>query len=178
MANKKYAQPFMLESYATQIFCANQLPNVNDHSDGFSRRLVIIPFNAKFSKHDADYDPFIEDKLLEDDALEYLLKISIEGLKRALYNKQFTKSDAGEKEKELYLRSNNNVLEWFDDEEPKIENEAVADVYRMYSVWCALNGAKAVKKNTLSKEIRKVYGLGTKTTTIQGKSTRIYYKEQ
>lgn len=177
MVQRKYAQPFTLESYATQIFCANQLPSVNDHSDGFSRRLVIVPFNAKFSKHDADYDPFIEDKLLEDDALEYLLKIAIDGLKRALYNKQFTKSDAGEKEKELYLRSNNNVLEWFDDEEPKIENESVADVYRMYSVWCALNGAKAVKKNTLSKEIRKVYGLGTKTTTIQGKSTRVYCEE-
>ena len=93
-----------------------------------------------------DYDPFIEDKLLEDDALEYLLKLSIEGLKRALYSKQFTKSDAGEKEKELYLRSNNNVLEWFDDEEPKIENEAVADVYRMYSVWCAFKWSKGGKE--------------------------------
>ena len=44
MAQRKYGQPFELESYATQIFCANELPPVNDRTDGFSRRLNIIPY--------------------------------------------------------------------------------------------------------------------------------------
>jgi putative DNA primase/helicase len=177
MVQRKYAQPFTLESYATQIFCANQLPSVNDHSDGFSRRLVIVPFNAKFSKYDVDYDPFIEEKLMEDEAIEYLVKIAVEGLKRALYNKSFTKSEVGEKEKDIYLRSNNNVLEWIDEEAPEVENESVADIYREYSVWCSLNGARPVKKITLSKEIKKVMSLTTRTTSINGKSVRIYCKE-
>lgn len=176
IVQRKYAQPFELESYATQIFCANELPQVKDKSDGFGRRLVMIPFNAKFSKHDVDYDPFIEDKLLEDSAMEYFLKIAIEGLKRVVFNKQFTKSDKGEREKEEYLTSNNNVLEWFE-EEPKLENESVSDVYLKYQVWCTQNGCTPVKKLNLSKEIKKRYGLVSKVKSIDGKSTRVYIME-
>lgn len=176
VVQRKYAQPFSLECYATQIFCANELPQVKDKSDGFARRLVVIPFNAKFTKQDPDYDPFIEDKLLGDEAIEYLLKISIEGLQRVLINKGFTKSDSAEKEKREYIIFNNNVLEWFE-EEPKVENEAVSDVYTLYQVWCANNGCGAVKKLNFSKEIKKVYGLTSKTRTVNGKSIRVYEME-
>lgn len=170
---KKYGQPFELESYAKQIFCANELPNVRDKSDGFSRRLVIIPFNATFSKHDKDYDPFIEDKLMTDEAMEYLLKIAIDGLRRVLINKSFTTSNKGETEKTAYIRSNNNVLEWFD-EEPKIENESVNDVYLKYKVWCVENGCTAVKKTNLSKEIKKHLNLISIPKYLDGKTVRVY----
>ena len=176
LVQKKYAQPFELESYATQIFCANELPQVSDKSDGFGRRLVIIPFNARFSKSDVDYDPFIEDKLLEEDALEYLLNISIEGLKRVLINRKFTQSDKGEAEKSEYIKSNNNVLEYLE-EEPKIENESVPDAYLAYQVWCTKNGCMAVKKANFSKEIKKQLGLVAKVKSVDGKSVRVYVKE-
>ena len=176
MVQRKFAQPFTLESYATQIFCANQLPNVNDHSDGFSRRLMIVPFNATFSKADADYDPFIETKLMEEDAMEYLLKIGLEGLKRALYNKKFTTSQKGEKEKEIYLQSNNNVLEWLE-EEPNVENEPVAEVYMRYTVWCSMTGSKALKKINFSKEIKKYLNLVSNPQRTDGKTVRVYVKE-
>lgn len=176
IVQKKYGQPFELESYATQIFCANELPQVHDKSDGFIRRIVIVPFNAKFSKTDPDYDPFIEDKLLSDEAMKYLLKISLEGLRRVIINKGFTSSDAGEKEKGDYIKHNNNVIEWME-YEPKVENEAVQDVYLQYQVWCSRNGCMPVKKMNFSKEIRKELGLTSKIKTIDGKSTRVYVKE-
>lgn len=175
IVQKKYAQPFELESYATQIFCANSMPVVNDRSDGFGRRLVIVPFNATFSKTDVDYDPFIEDKLLEDESVNYLLKLAVQGLQRVLYNKQFTKSDKGETEKADYLRSNNNCIEWFE-EEPDVENNSTNDVYLAYTVWCAKNGCQAVKKLNLSKEIKKHLGLESIPKSINGKTTRIYAK--
>lgn len=177
IVQKKYAQPFELESYATQIFCANELPAVKDKSDGFARRIVIIPFNAKFSKHDADYDPFIEDKLLSDESITYLLKLAIEGLRRVIYGKEFTKSDKGQVEKDAYVRSNNNVLEWFD-ESPEIENNSVNDVYQMYQVWCVQNGCQSVKKINFSKEVKKELGLSSRPKTIDGKSVRVYVKEE
>lgn len=176
MVQKKYGQPFELESYATQIFCANELPQVNDKSDGFSRRIVIIPFSAKFTKYDMDYDPFIQDKLMTDEALEYLLKLAMDGLKRVILNRKFTKSDKGEVEKDAYMKTNNNVLEWFE-EEPKIENESVADVYLAYQVWCVKNGCNAVKKLNLSKEIKKQYKFDSKVVSMDGKSVRIFVKE-
>lgn len=173
---RKYGQPFELESYATQIFCANTMPQVDDKSDGFTRRIVIVPFNARFSKSDADYDPFIEDKLMTDEAMEYLLKISIDGLKRLLINRQFTKSDAGEKEKQEYLIYNDNTLEWFETE-PKIENESIGDVYSAYSVWCVRNGAHPVKSRNLGTAIKKKFGLVSKVKSIDGKSVRVFIKE-
>lgn len=176
MVARKYGQPFELESYATQIFCANELPQVHDKSDGFMRRIVIIPFNAKFSKTDADYDPFIEDKLLTDEAMRYLLKLAIEGLRRVIINKGFTKSNAGEREKGEYIINNNNVLEWLEIE-PKIENESVQDVYLEYQVWCSRNGCMPAKKLNFSKELRKAVGVVSKTKTIDGKSVRIYSLE-
>ena len=174
VVQKKYGQPFELECYATQIFCANELPSVNDKTDGFARRIVIVPFNAKFSKNDADYDPFVEDKLMTDEAIQYLLKLAVDGLERVLYNKQFTKSDKGESEKEDYLTSNNNVLEWFDEECPKIENESVADVYLKYQLWCSKSGCNHVKKMNFSKEVKKKFGFGTKPKKIEGKTVRVY----
>jgi len=176
MVQRKYAQPFELECYATQIFCANELPQVHDKSDGFTRRIVILPFNAKFTKLDADYDPFVEDKLMADEAMQYMLKLAIEGLKRVIYNRQFTKSDKGEGEKADYMKLNNNILEWFESE-PSIENESVNDVYLAYQVWCTQNGCMPVKKLNFSKEIKKEFGLTSKPKTIQGKSVRIYAKD-
>ena len=177
IVQKKYGQPFELTSYATQIFCANELPNANDKSDGFARRLVIVPFNAKFSKNDADYDPFIESKLMTEEAIEYLTKLAIEGLERVIINGKFTKSDAGEKEKDEYLTSNNNVLEWLE-EEPKIENESVGDVYLKYTVWCSQNGCHPVKKGNMSKEIKKKFGFDVKPKYINGSTKRVYCKEE
>lgn len=176
IVQRKYAQPFELECYATQIFCANELPQVNDKSDGFSRRIILIPFNAKFNKTDSDYDPFIEDKLLSNDAMEYLLKLAVDGLRRVIVNKGFTKSAEGEKQKSDYMKLNNNVLEWFDSE-PSIENEAVSDAYLAYQVWCTQNGCNHVKKINFSKEVRKAYGLVSKTKSIGGKSVRVYERE-
>ena len=175
MAQKKYGQPFEMENYSTQIFCANELPPVNDRTDGFTRRLVIIPFNAKFSPNDEDFDPFIEDKLLSDDSVEYLLKLAIEGLRRVLLTRRFTKTKKGELEKSEYVKSNNPILQWLD-EEPKIINESVADVYLKYRIWCEENGVNAIKKSNMSKELIKELGVESVPKYIDGKTTRVYTK--
>lgn len=177
MAMRKYADPFPMECYATQIFCANELPQVHDKSDGFSRRIVIVPFNAKFKKTDADYDPFIEDKLMTDESISYLLRLAIDGLRRVLINKGFTQSTVSDIEKDSYMRLNNNVLEWFE-YDPKIENESVNDVYTAYQVWCVGNGCQAVKKLNFSKELKKAFNLVSNIKTIGGKSVRVYIKEE
>ena len=176
MVQKKYGQPFELENYSTQIFCANELPPVSDKSEGFSRRITIIPFNARFHPSDVGYDPFIEDKLQEDESMEYLLALAIDGLRNVLYNKEFTKTTAGELEKMEYIMSNNNVLQWIN-EQPKIENEAVSDVYLAYRQWCLANGVNPVKRTNMGREITDQLGLVSKPRYIDGKTTRVYVKE-
>ena len=87
---RKYQDPFILKNYAKMIFSCNQLPRILDKTHGMYSRLVLIPFTATFSADDEDYDPFIEDKITTEEALSYLLNIGLRGLRRLLYNNQFT----------------------------------------------------------------------------------------
>ncbi len=90
--------PFDMTSYAKLIFSANEMPRTNDFSDGLGRRLQIVPFKAKFSANDEDFDPFNTDKLMSDESRHYVLNLALNSLKRLLKNNQFTKSKAIETE--------------------------------------------------------------------------------
>jgi putative DNA primase/helicase len=45
---RKGADSFDFENYSKFIFAANDIPRINDTSSGLKRRLIIIPFDAKF----------------------------------------------------------------------------------------------------------------------------------
>ena len=169
---RKGKDPYDFRNYSKLIFSANELPRINDLSGGLKRRLVFIPFNAKFSKRDEDYDPFIKDKITTAAALEYLLKIAIDGLYRILNNNSITYSKACDQVWDEYEAINNPVVSFIDDH--KIENESVNDVYRQYSVWCHESGLKPLSKIIFGKEVRKQGYNSNKQVKIDGKVTKIY----
>lgn len=169
---RKGKDPYDFRNYSKLIFSANELPRINDLSGGLKRRLVFIPFNAKFSKLDSDYDPFIKDKITTAAALEYLLKIAIDGLYRILNNNSITYSKACEQVWDEYEAINNPVVSFIDDH--KIENESINDVYRQYSVWCHESGLKPLSKIIFGKEVRKQGYNSNKQVKIDGKVTKIY----
>lgn len=171
---RKGKDPFEFNNYAKLLFSANKLPRINDTSDGLMRRLVIIPFNATFSEKDADFDAFIKDKLLTKSAMEYLLKLGVEGLRRVLTT-GFTEPLVVAKEKREYEVVNNPVLA-FINEETKIHNEPVKDVYRKYGTWCYENGLKPYSHVEFGREISK-HGFDSKVKRVSGKSIRVYIKE-
>lgn len=150
---RKGKDPFDFNNYSKLIFSANEMPRINDTSDGLMRRLVIVPFNAKFSKNDPDFDPFIKDKLLTDEAMEYLLNISIEGLKRVIKNNGFTEVDSVATEVKEYEKRNNPVVAFL--EENKIDGVPTDEVYLSYSSWCYEDGLKPLSKRKFSNEVCK-----------------------
>lgn len=154
-AQRKFGHPFNFASYATLIYCANTMPAVNDRTEGTSRRMVIIPFNNKFSKDNTEnFDPFIRDKWKKDEAMEYLLKLGIEGLRRLLYNKDVTTSDACINEKDQFIRENNPVIEWLETE-PELIGQSTEGVYVHYCNWCSANGIRPLGLGKLSRELKK-----------------------
>lgn len=171
---RKGADPFDFNNYSKLIFSANDMPRINDLSDGLKRRIIFIPFNAKFSKKDPDYDPFIIDKLLSQESLEYLLKLALEGLDRILYNRAFTTPKAVEDTWEDYEKRNNPVVGFID--EGKIENETTQDVYLQYQAFCVAGGLKPLSKVTFTREICK-HGYKTKQIRLNGKKPYIFIKE-
>ncbi|RDY26246.1 DNA primase [Romboutsia weinsteinii] len=169
---KKGIDPYDFKNYSKLIFSANELPRINDLSVGLKRRLVFIPFNAVFSKKDDDYEPFIKDKLTSKDAMEYLLKISIDGLYRILNKKSITNCKACNEIWCEYEEINNPVTLFTKNH--KIENESVNDIYRRYQLWCAESGLKSLSKIIFGKEVRKQGFSSNKMIRINGNVTKIY----
>ena len=161
-AEYKGQAPFDFNPYAKLIFSANSIPHMKDRTGAVLRRLVIIPFNARFTPNDSDYDPDITSKLVEQSSIEYLISIGVKGLQRVIKQRDFTQSDRVEIERAEYNIENNPILAFLaDQEESTIINQPTADVYRRYQIFCSENGFQAVNNINFSKRIN--IELGTHT---------------
>lgn len=178
-AERKGQDPFEFNPYIKLLFSANDIPRMKDKTGAVLRRLVIIPFNAQFSKEDPDYDPFIKYKLIEPDSIEYLIKLGIMGLHRVLENQDFTRSDRVDRQLEEYEEENNPIVAFLHDlehGENDIINETTADVYTKYKIFCNAANMQPMSKVVFSKQINKRLNTEIAFRKIAGKSTRIFIK--
>lgn len=176
-AERKGQDPFDFNSYAKMLFSANNIPRIKDKSGAVLSRLVIIPFNATFSRDDPDYDPHIKYKLRKPDSMQYLINLGIKGLKRVLANNGFTTSDKVQKELEEYEENNNPILLFFKDD-PEIENEPTNVVYRHYVEFCLANSFTAMSNIEFSKQVKKYFNFDIVNRTIKGKKYRIFVRKE
>ncbi|MEH6940792.1 DNA primase family protein [Bacillus sp. JJ722] len=174
---RKGKDPFDFTNYAKLIFSANEMPRINDFSDGLGRRLQIVPFKAKFTPNDEDYDPFITDKLLSNESMQYVLNLALKSLKRLLTNKKFTKSKAVENELIKYQEDNNPIISFVNNEDVELERSVVGDVYLQYKVYCTENGYQAVSNISFSKQVKQLFGLTSVQQKVDGKNKRIFIDE-
>ena len=145
MVERKGERPYTIEPHATHIYSCNAIPRSFDKSDGFYRRWMLIPFNARFSVDDPDYDPMIGDKITEPIALSYLLNVAIRGAQRLINSGQFTEPAVTKNALEMYKTDNSTVLSWIDDVELNADHflEKPRDLlYSEFSDWCKSSGIK------------------------------------
>lgn len=168
LVQRKGERPFELEPYATHIFSGNSIPRSFDKSDGFYRRWILVPFVAKFSTTDEDYDPLIEDKITTDAALSYLLNLGLEGVMRLIENGKFTEPESVKRALAEYKTENSTVLSWIDDkglDEDYFTENATDKVYSDFIDWCKLSGIKTnnvTGKKTFNKEVVAKFGFEDK----------------
>lgn len=173
-----YQDPFDFYPYATLIFSANSIPRIKDPTGAVTKRMVIIPFNAVFTKQDPDFDPFINEKLCQDECMEYLVKIGVDALINVIMRNDFSACEAADKEMEIYKVGNDSVLSFIlDYGSENIENQTVSSVYSAYELHCSNNGLKATTQIMMSKKIKTALGLDVKRSRINGKLYSIYVKE-
>ena len=159
MVERKGERPYMIEPYATHIYSCNSIPRSFDKSEGFYRRWLLIPFNARFTAEDPDYDPLIEDKITTPTALSYLLNVAIKGAQRLMKNGRFTEPQSVIDALEAYKADNSTVLSWIDDRELNadyfLENPR-DKVYSEFADWCKVSGIKSgmvTGKKTFFREV-------------------------
>ena len=184
-AERKGQDPFEFNPFIKLLFSANDIPRMKDKTGAVLRRLVIIPFNARFSKYlpdgvtiDPDFDPFIKYKLIQKESIEYLIKLGVEGLKRVITNNEFTKSEKVQGQLDEYEEENNPIIAFIADcGVDMIENEPTADVYKRYQVFCAENSMQPMSNIVFSKQINKRLGFKVIQKKLNNVNRKIFVKE-
>lgn len=172
---RKGENPFDLKNYSKFLFSANNIPRIKDKSGAVISRLVIIPFNARFTKDDPDYDPYIKYKLRTESAMEYLINLGLEGLKRVLNNYCFTESESVINALTEYEENNNPVLIFFKEvDRGEILNKSTRDLYSRYGLFCAENNFNPMSNVEFSKAVKKRFNVEIKDKKIAGKKYRVF----
>lgn len=153
---RKGQDPFEFNNYAKLLFSANNIPRMKDKTGAVQRRLVIVPFDAKFTSNDPDFRPFIKDELCEQDSMEYLILLGLTALRRVLINAQFTTSSRVQGQLDEYEENNNPIIGFIKEIGlDGIENEPTKTVYRKYKEYCICNNFQALSNIEFSKQITK-----------------------
>lgn len=176
-AERKGQDPFDFTCYAKQLFSANNIPRIKDKSGAVIDRLIIVPFDASFSRDDPDYDPYIKYKLREEPVMEYLVQLGLKGLRRVLDNQGFTESRKVEENLKEYEESNNPILLFFQDaEESDVVGRQTKFVYQKYAEFCISNSYQQLSNIEFSKQVKKYFDCTIEVTREGGKSVRIFRK--
>lgn len=176
-AERKGQDPFEFNPFIKLLFSANDIPRMKDKTGAVLRRLVIIPFNATFSKESDDYDPYIKYKLIEQDCMEYFIRVGVEGLQRVIINQDFTQSEKVQNQLNEYEEENNPIIAFIADcGVDAIENEPTNEVYKRYQVFCAENSMQPMSNIVFSKQINKRLGLEIVHVKLNGQTRRIFKK--
>lgn len=175
---RKGQDPFEFNNYAKFLFSANVIPRIKDKTGAVQRRLVVIPFDAKFTPNDPDFRPFIKDELCEQEAMEHLILLGLAGLQRVLSNVKFTTSTRVQEQLKEYEESNNPIIGFVQEIGlDEIVNEPTKDVYRKYKEYCIANNFQALSKIEFSRQITKHCGFTTLQKWIRDRRTRVFIKD-
>lgn len=180
-AEQKGQPKFDFEPYVKLIFSANNIPRMGKGRDSTAilRRLVIVPFDAKFNNKNPNFKPFIGDNLKGQESMEYLIKLGLEGLKRVLTNRNFTSSEKVQEQLDEYEEQNNPILGFFrecENEGIPIENEPTNKVYKTYTEYCLANSLTPMSSGEFSKQVKKYYDFTIVDRKINNKKFRIFIK--
>lgn len=174
---RKGKDEFFFNPYCKLYLSANSLPKMKDRTGAVIDRLVIIPFNASFSRNDADFNPYIKYQLREVECMEYMIKIGISGLKRVLLNQGFTIPESVMNEVKEYELENDPLLDFLNDfDESSLVNEDTSAVYRKYVEYCLCNGLQALSKVEFVKRVNRKFGFKSVQKMIKGVRVKVWQK--
>lgn len=195
---EKFKKPFKFRPYCSFIYGCNSIPNNDDFTSSMERRLVIIEFNADFSKSSKSRDVNFSSKIQQEKMAEYFLVRSVEYLKKILLNGgNMEESPLCENSVEEYISSSSPVIgflrNWLKDRKddyikdssynPKypLQDVRLDDLYNEYKEYCRDDNRKEsndLYKGNFSKEICREASCKTKRKTKNGRKETYFYYPQ
>ena len=152
-ADLKFKNAFKFRPFCKLVFAMNNLPRVDDKTNAFYRRLVILRFDREFSETE-------QNKNLKHELVAELNGIFIwclEGLKRLRERGYFDITEKIQQEIDEYRKDNNNVIVFVEEEcsfsaEFSIEK---SKLYLAYAESCEINRYRPLSKKKFGSELQK-----------------------
>ena len=150
-----YDRPFDLFPQAKLWWSMNKLPVVVDTSDGFWRRLLVVPFNRSFELHERQRD--LVSRLLEE--LPGIFNWTMQGLQRLMVNGQFSIPQQVIKKTVEYQDESNTVKMFVEERCTQNDLASVASsaLYVAYTLWCRNNGYKSYSSRSFKNEMETLH---------------------
>lgn len=172
---KLYAQSEDVELTLSLIFTSNHILKSFEKGDSFKRRIHWLPMYTKVERKRKN---FISE-LTTPEALEYWIRLIIEGYFRLYENEEFTHCELLEKFNNDYHAENNTVLQYLEDYNKEyFLNRRSPEVYEEYEVWCEDNGLHVQSRKLFVQTIGEVFDLKMGVKKINGKSARVFMENK
>jgi putative DNA primase/helicase len=135
--NRKNKQHLQIALNCKLVMLTNNLPNTNDTSFGFFRKIMIIPFNNIIPEDEVDINLFSKLECEKSGILNWALV----GLKRLVSNGySFSKCKAVDDIVDSYRRNQDDISAFISDcVKTSTESTPKSKVYGVYSAWCSSN---------------------------------------
>lgn len=153
-ARHPYGRPFMLKNYAKLIFNVNELPYGVEHTKGFFRRFLVIPFSVTIPEDEQDV--MLAPNIITHE-LPGVLNWALEGLTRIVQQKCFTESVASNAAIKEYETDSNSVALFIDEMGYQASDEAVISLHALfkeYQNFCKNDGYRAVSKKVFARRLK------------------------
>lgn len=147
--------PFVITPVAKIWWAMNNSPRVDDTSEGFWRKMKVIPFNKIFEV--GQRDKKLKFKLAEKE-LPGIFNWALKGLRRLEQETEFTECDQID-DATLQYREESNLAKEFINECANLTKSGItlsSDLYGAYSTWCKKNGYKPDSQKRVSADFRRL----------------------
>lgn len=152
-ARHPYGRPFTMTHYARLIFNLNELPGNVEHTKGFFRRFLIIPFNITIPDHEQDIR--LSEKIIATE-LAGVFNWILDGLKRILDQERFSECHASKAALEEYEIESDSVALYLKDKgyrSSQSNTYMLGTFYQEYQEYCKQDGYHAVSKKKFAKRL-------------------------
>ena len=176
---RKYQDPFSLETDCAHGFACNDLPATKDQSRGFWRRFAVLPCERQFQAEEEIKDI---DKLVIAEELAGIAAWAIEGAARLQKKGAYTVPPSVAAAKAEWQRDSDQVRQWVEQccielkrGTPSSEESRVEDLYPAYKQWAQRTGHQPLQQNRLAQRLK---GLGFEHRTKVARLYRVKLKAQ
>ena len=160
-ADRKHRDPITFKNYAKLIFSTNKLPEVQDLTDAFWRRWIVVEFPNRFEDNPG-FSRMLRDELLPREAGK-ILSYALIAVKHVMTEGKFSFQEEEGSYREKWLRKANSVYAFIKigEEQGFLEfgvdkREESKSLYNAYQRWCDEEDREIVSPRRFTEELERL----------------------